>query len=91
VRVVAQPLPSDDALEVRIEDEGAGIAEESLPRLFEPFFTRRKGGTGLGLPIVQRIVEAHGGRVTAANRLHRGAVFSVVLPLAANDREARRV
>jgi PAS domain S-box-containing protein len=78
-------------VECRVEDEGVGIPEENLSRLFEPFFTRRKGGTGLGLPIVQRIVEAHGGRVAAANRLHRGAVFTVTLPVAADGTEVLRV
>ena len=48
--------------------------------MFEPFFTRRQGGTGMGLAIVQRIVEAHGGTLAAANRPQGGAVFTVYLP-----------
>jgi PAS domain S-box-containing protein len=63
-----------------VEDDGTGIAPDEIPRLFEPFFSRRKGGTGLGLSVVQRIVEAHGGRVTAANREGGGARFTVRLP-----------
>jgi len=69
-------------VECRVEDTGPGIDAESLGQVFEPFFTRRKGGTGLGLPIVQRIVEAHGGTVAAANRAGGGAVFTLSLPAA---------
>jgi signal transduction histidine kinase len=82
VKVFAQPFrrQAHDFVECRVEDSGPGIPAESLTRVFEPFFSRRKGGTGLGLPIVQRIVEAHGGTVTASNRPAGGAVFTVVLP-----------
>jgi signal transduction histidine kinase len=64
-----------------VEDQGPGISEKDLPRVFEPFFSRRRGGTGLGLSVVQRIVAGHGGQVVAANRPAGGAIFTVCLPV----------
>jgi PAS domain S-box-containing protein len=78
VRATAR-LVEDREVELLVEDEGEGVALPDLPKLFEPFFSRRRGGTGLGLSLVQRIVEAHGGRVVAANRAQGGAVFTVKL------------
>lgn len=62
-------------------DNGSGIPETIMPRIFEPFVTSKERGTGLGLAISRRILEQHGGRLTAANRESRGAVFTVELPL----------
>lgn len=65
-----------------IEDDGPGFRTEDLPRIFEPFFTRRRGGTGFGLSIVQRIVEEHRGSIAASNRPAGGAMMIVRLPFA---------
>jgi signal transduction histidine kinase len=63
-------------------DTGTGISEAVMQRIFEPFVTSKDRGTGLGLAISRRIVEQHGGRLTAANRHPNGALFTVELPLA---------
>jgi len=65
----------------RIKDSGPGFRPDDLPRLFEPFFTRRRGGTGLGLSIVQKIVEENKGRISLGNLPGGGAVVVVELPL----------
>jgi PAS domain S-box-containing protein len=71
--------PEDEAV-VEVSDDGRGINEENLSRIFNPFFTTRPGGTGLGLPAVRRIARAHGGRVEVESTLGRGSTFSIHLP-----------
>jgi signal transduction histidine kinase len=75
-----------DCFVLEVSDDGVGIDPTELPALFERFSrvdpprTRRAGGTGLGLPIVKAIAEAHGGSVEAESELGRGATFRIVLP-----------
>jgi signal transduction histidine kinase len=59
-----------------------GIAKEHLPRIFEAYFTTKKGGTGLGLPTTRRIIEEHQGHVTVTSEPGRGTNFRVEFPLA---------
>jgi len=63
-----------------VEDAGEGIPEENLVRIFDPYFTTRKGGTGLGLATAYSIVKRHGGWIEVASQPGKGSVFSVFLP-----------
>ena len=66
-----------------IRDRGAGIAAEDLPKIFEPFFSKRRGGTGLGLAIAQRIMQEHGGKLIAGNNPEGGACMIARFPIPA--------
>jgi PAS domain S-box-containing protein len=66
---------------IEVADTGRGISEENLAKIFNPFFTTTKGGTGLGLPAVRRIARAHGGGVEAASTIGEGSIFRIHLPL----------
>jgi len=71
---------SGQSVELSVADTGTGIAEDKLDRIFVPFFTTKTKGTGLGLPVVQKIVENHGGHIEVASRPGEGTVFTIVLP-----------
>ncbi len=68
------------AARIAIADTGAGIAPEDLSRVFDPYFTTKPSGTGLGLPVAQKIVEAHGGRIVLESAPGQGTTATVVLP-----------
>ena len=83
-------LAADDRdLSVSFRDSGTGIAPDDFLRLFEPFHSGKAGGHGIGLAIVKRIVEDHGGRIEVTSRPGKGACFRLSFPLA--DRRARRL
>lgn len=70
----------DQSVTVTVADTGKGIPPEVLPNIFRPFFTTKGNGTGLGLSLVRRIVEDHGGRISATSELGKGSRFILVLP-----------
>jgi PAS domain S-box-containing protein len=73
---------------IMILDNGSGIEEAALSKLFRPFYTTKADGTGLGLAVVQKVIVQHGGRVEARNRPEGGAAFIVTLPLCVSAAEA---
>lgn len=72
---------SPEAVWVSVADTGGGIPQEQLNRIFEPFYTTKKKGSGLGLMIVQRIVRAHNGRIELESHVGQGTTFRLWLPL----------
>jgi signal transduction histidine kinase len=80
-RITGKIRQTEDSAEVSVSDSGPGIPSDRLEQIFEPFFTTKNQGMGMGLSIVRSIVEAHGGRIWAENRINGGAVFRVSLPL----------
>lgn len=80
IELAAAVVADEVALEV--SDNGSGIAEEARERVFEVFYSTKKGGTGLGLAIVRRIAQNHGGRVEIESKPGQGATFRVLLPAA---------
>jgi signal transduction histidine kinase len=68
---------------LRFDDTGPGIAPDVLPKVFDPLFSTRSFGTGLGLPTVRQIVEQHGGAIEIASEVGHGTSVLVTLPLVA--------
>ncbi len=79
--------PDETEINMQVRDDGAGIAPDVLPQIFEPFLTTKESGrgVGLGLAISRGIVERHNGRIEVASELGRGTTFTVTLPAQAND------
>lgn len=71
-----------DRVELRVIDSGCGMDEGTLGRMWQAFFSRRPGGSGLGLPTARRIVEAHGGTIACESAVGQGTRFTIVLPAA---------
>ena len=79
-RSVGRP-PASSTVEVRFMDTGAGIIPEDLERIFYPFFTTKQKGSGLGLSIVHRIMEEHGGRILVESKPDHGTIMVLQLPV----------
>ncbi len=77
--ILLHAFPSGDRIHLCVSDDGPGIPGDALPKLFEPFFTTRPQGTGLGLSVVKAVADAHGGDVAVATS-GSGTQFTVMLP-----------
>lgn len=70
-----------NAIEIIISDNGIGMAEHEINKVFEPFYTTKSEGTGLGLSVVQRIIDEHGGTIDVKSKYGRGTAFYIKLPV----------
>ena len=68
-------------VEVLVSDTGSGILEEELGKIFNPYFTTKKLGIGLGLAITKKIVEEHGGQISVTSRAHEGTMVVIRFPI----------
>jgi signal transduction histidine kinase len=79
-RVEIRSSSDRETLSIEVDDDGPGIPEQNRPKVFDPFFTTREGGIGLGLTVTRQIVDAHHGRIVAEASEWGGARFKVSLP-----------
>lgn len=77
---VATMCHNDGTFRISVSDSGPGISADQIGRVFEAYFSTKKGGTGLGLTMAKQIVQAHGGRITASSPPGEGACFTIDLP-----------
>jgi two-component system sensor histidine kinase PilS (NtrC family) len=71
-----------EQIQIRVSDTGHGIADEDFPHIFEPFYSTKPEGSGLGLALVYRVLQDHGGHVEAKSRVGEGTTFTITLPAA---------
>jgi signal transduction histidine kinase len=83
--IVRTPMADGRAVKAFVTDFGTGIDEHQIDRLFEPFYTTKPEGLGMGLSISQTIVKAHGGTMEASNNREGGATFAFTLPVHPGD------
>ncbi|MBZ2185788.1 MAG: hypothetical protein K7J46_13830 [Bryobacter sp.] len=88
--VTVSSRTAEGGIELSVADRGQGIAEETLPNIFNPFFTTKAEGTGLGLAIVAKVVDEHGGRIAVESRPGEGSQFRIWLPDRSEPRESNR-
>jgi len=84
------PRPTDSWILLTVSDTGEGIREENLERIFEPLFSTRTHGIGLGLALTKQLVEGHGGTIDVESRAEEGSTFTVALPVNGGAEEAPR-
>ena len=80
--IAAEPAAEGEGVRVSVSDTGGGIPAEQLERVFEPLFSTKVKGVGLGLALVRILVERHGGNIAVTSQVGKGSTFTVYLPQA---------
>jgi two-component system NtrC family sensor kinase len=90
IRIESGPAPDRVGyLRVTVADDGSGIANDVIGKVFQPFFTTKRKGTGLGLWLSQRIVQDHGGTIAVESTVGKGTTFAITLPMISEPAAAR--
>lgn len=84
--VIVSVKPDGDFVRISVTDNGPGISQQDFEKIFQPYYTTKTRGTGLGLPLVYKIVREHNGEVACESRPNEGAVFTVSLPVPPQER-----
>jgi signal transduction histidine kinase len=87
----AGKLNRPNFIEISVSDTGAGISREQLEKIFRPFYTTKRGGTGLGLSLCRRIISQHGGTLTVESEVSKGSRFIIRLPMLETIEEAKEI
>ncbi len=78
--ILVRTRPCGSEVAIDLIDSGSGMSDETLQKIFEPFFSTKIGGTGLGLPTVRKVIEGHGGRIAIQSEVGRGTQFTLTFP-----------
>ncbi|MEA2108399.1 MAG: ATP-binding protein [Pseudomonadota bacterium] len=84
------PLPAGDYIEISLKDHGIGIQEESLAKIFDPYFSTKKDGSGLGLAISYSIVNKHKGHLAVQSQIGKGTTFTIYLPATSHKQQQKQ-
>ncbi len=79
--VITDTIPEENLVAVTFSDTGCGISPKSIRNIFEPFYTTKQRGMGLGLSIAQRIIQKHGGTIGVESVVGKGTTFNIRLPI----------
>ncbi len=85
-RITVRTRDGEEAVEAAVADTGGGIPGGDLTRIFEPFYSTKERGTGLGLAFAQQVVKEHGGTIRCDSTVGRGTLFTLRLPRAEEER-----
>ncbi|MCK4233599.1 PAS domain-containing protein, partial [candidate division WOR-3 bacterium] len=85
--ILVKTICYNESVEVRIKDTGIGISKEDLKRIFNPYFSKKKGGTGLGMNIAKRIIEGHKGTISIESEVNKGTEVIIRLPVTEDSME----